>query len=53
VAMGGMGVRVPDNVQVVGVESIDSALVADNPEMPLPVLRFSVKEKMGEIELYQ
>jgi len=53
VAMGGMGVRVPDDVQVVGVESINSALVADKLEIPLPVLRFSIKEKMGEVEVYQ
>ena len=50
-AMGGMSVRVPDDVQVQGLEGSDTALKAENEEVPLPVLRFSVKEKMGEIEI--
>ena len=52
VAMGGMGVRVPKDVQIQGVEGVDTQLQSDNPEMPLPVLRFSLKQKMGEIEVY-
>ena len=51
VSMGGMSVRVPDNVQVQGLETYTGALKVENDEMPLPVLRFSVKEKMGEIEI--
>jgi hypothetical protein len=52
VAMGGMGVRVPRDVQIQGVESVEDRLQPDNEEMPLPVLRFTVKQKMGEIEIY-
>ncbi len=51
VAMGGMTVRVPDNVLVQGLESSSGALMAENEEIPRPVLQFSVKEKMGEIEI--
>ncbi|MEN8006589.1 MAG: hypothetical protein ABFS42_06205 [Candidatus Krumholzibacteriota bacterium] len=50
VAMGGISVRVPDDVRVIGPESTGRDLKADEEEVPLPVLRFSVKEKMGEIE---
>jgi hypothetical protein len=53
VAMGGMGVQVPEDVQVVGVESTKGSFVSIAREVPLPVLRFSVKAKMGEIEVYQ
>ncbi len=51
VTMGGMSVRVPDDVQVQGIEGAPRALKAGDAEVPLPVLRFSVKEKMGEIEI--
>ena len=51
--MGGMSVEVPDDVQVQGLESSSGALIVENEEMSLPVLRFSVKEKMGEIEISQ
>ncbi len=50
VAMGGISVQVPDDVQVQGLESSGGELIVENEEIPLPVLRFSVKEKMGEIE---
>jgi len=53
VAMGGMSVEVPDDVQVQGLESSSGTLIVENEEMSLPVLRFSVKEKMGEIEISQ
>lgn len=53
VAMGGMGVQVPENVQVVGVDPENGTFITADREVPLPVLRFSVKEKMGEIEVYQ
>jgi hypothetical protein len=53
VAMGGMAVEVPEDVQVQGLEAFSGALLEDNAELPLPVLRFSVKEKMGEIEVSQ
>ena len=53
VAMGGMAVEVPDEVQVQGLEAFSGALLEENEELPLPVLRFSVKEKMGEIEISQ
>ena len=52
VAMGGMGVQVPKDVQIEGVEGSETQLQEKNQEMPLPVLRFSVKQKMGEIEFY-
>jgi hypothetical protein len=51
VAMGGIGVRVPRDVQILGVESMETRLQAGNQEMPLPVLRFLLKQKMGEIEI--
>lgn len=51
VSMGGMGVRVPDDVMVRGLEGSTNTLKTDDNEMPLPVLNFSVKEKMGEIEI--
>jgi hypothetical protein len=55
VAMGGMGVQVPKDVLIQGVEGMEGAetrLQSENKEMPLPVLRFSLKQKMGEIEIY-
>ena len=52
--MGGIGVRVPDHVRAEGVEGMQGAdkLMMTDSEMPQPVLRFKVKQKMGEIELY-
>jgi len=51
VAMGGMSVRVPEDIQVKGLESYGDDLMTEVKEIPLPVLRFSIKEKMGEIEV--
>jgi hypothetical protein len=52
VAMGGMGVRVPRNVMIQGVESAKTPLQKPDRETPLPVLNFSTKATMGEIEIY-
>jgi hypothetical protein len=54
VLMGGIGVRVPEHVRAEGVGGLAGAenLVMTDSELPQPVLRFNVKQKMGEIELY-
>lgn len=52
VAMGGMGVRVPRDVEIQGVEGPEGRLQPENGEIPLPVLQFTMKQKMGEIEIY-
>ncbi len=51
VTMGGMDVRVPDGVEVQGLTAAGHGLRPENPEIQLPVLRFSVSESMGEIEI--
>lgn len=53
VRMGGMGVGVPDDVEVQGLGAAGSGLRHENAEIPSPVLRFSVSESMGEIEVYR
>lgn len=54
VSMGGMGVQVPDNILTEGLDGLegtDKLLKTDN-EVPQHTLRFIIREKMGEIELY-
>lgn len=51
VAMGGMVVQIPDDVRVEGVEGSVPTL-ADSEEVSMPLLRFTSKSKMGEIEFY-
>ncbi|RKZ18876.1 hypothetical protein DRQ50_03255 [bacterium] len=51
VRMGGMDVRVPDNVVVQGVETLPDDLELAPGEVPLPVLRFSIDQEMGEIDV--
>jgi len=51
VRMGGMSVMVPDEVDVVGIPTLGSGLLRKDPEIPQTVLRFSVSESMGEIEV--
>jgi hypothetical protein len=51
VRMGGMAVLVPDEVEVEGVPVGGSFFRREGREVPLPVLRFSVSERMGEIEV--
>lgn len=52
VRMGGMDVRVPDGVVVEGVETLAGHLVPAQGEVPLPVLRFTIDQSMGEIEVH-
>ena len=51
VSMGGMDVRIPDGVEVQGLAAAGHGLRHENPEIKLPVLKFSVSESMGEIEI--
>ena len=51
VRMGGMAVLVPDDVQVQGVPSIDPGPLTGKSEVPIPVLNFTMRQKMGEIEV--
>lgn len=51
-AMGGIGLQVPTDVQIEGLESPGKTLKTDQGEVPQPVLRFTTKVKMGEIEAY-
>jgi len=51
VRMGGMSVRVPDEVAVTGVEGLETGLRTDVSEVPVPTLRFTRQEKMGEVEI--
>ena len=50
-SMGGMDVRLPDDVVVEGVEGVSGGRLRRDAETPLPVLRFDVQYKMGEIEI--
>jgi hypothetical protein len=56
--MGGMSVRVPDDVEVEvegvevkGIEAIGGRLRRTDAEVPLPVLRMNVSQSMGECEV--
>ena len=51
VAMGGIGVQVPDDVRIEGLED-PAPTLGSAAEVSLPVLRFKSKSKMGEIEFY-
>jgi len=51
-AMGGIGLQVPTDVQIEGLESPGKMMVTDQLEVPQVVLRFTTKVKMGEIEAY-
>jgi hypothetical protein len=53
VNMGGMSVRVPEGVDVSGLEGRDTGLRTGVREVPLPVLNFTLREKMGEVEVWQ
>ncbi len=53
VNMGGMSVRVPQDVHVSGAEGHEAGLRTGAPEVPVPTLHFSLSEKMGEVELLQ
>ena len=52
VRMGGMDVRVPKGVVAEGLETLSDRLVPEEREVPLPVLRFTVDQSMGEIEVH-
>lgn len=49
-SMGGMEVRVPDDVLTIGMPGLDDAALGENQEIPLPVLRFDVETSMGGFE---
>jgi len=52
VRMGGMSVRVPEEVAVTGVEGLETGLrTTEVSEVPAPTLRFTSQEKMGEVEI--
>jgi hypothetical protein len=53
VRMGGMGVGIPRNVDARGISVAGSNLRRSDPEVPQPVLRFSLSQSMGEIECYR
>lgn len=50
-SMGGVDVRLPDDVVVEGVEAPRNDRLLRERETPVPVLRFDVQFKMGEIEI--
>jgi hypothetical protein len=47
--MGGGMVRLPDNVHIEGLDR-GSVRVEEDPEIPLPTLRFSASSQMGDLE---
>jgi hypothetical protein len=51
VTMGGIEVRLPEGVDVRGLAAGDHHLESATPEVRRPVLRFSVSENMGEVEV--
>lgn len=51
IRMGGMEVRVPDNVNAEGPADRVGDLQRTDSEVPLPLLRFTIDESMGEIEV--
>lgn len=51
VKMGGMAVIVPDDVIVEGVEVGGGSIHPSESEVPIPVLRLSLSQSMGEIEV--
>ncbi len=51
ISMGGMSVRVPEDLEVQGLATANPAWRENDDEVPLPTLRFTVQEKMGEIEI--
>lgn len=53
VRMGGMAVTVPTDVRVLGVPAIEPAPLRENLEVPAPTFRFTLHQKMGEIEVLQ
>ena len=53
IGMGGMSVYVPDEVEIRGIEKSRYGLRPRDPEVPVPILSFSVSESMGEIEVIQ
>ena len=53
VRMGGMDIRVPPEMRVVGGPEAGTVLRHADAETPEPVLRLTIDEKMGEIEVRQ
>ncbi len=51
ITMGGMAVSVPEDLDIRGLTEADRDWRQDDEEVPLPTLQFSVKERMGEIEV--
>jgi hypothetical protein len=51
VRMGGMSLRVPADMRVETSGETTSKLNVSNPEVPGPVLRLKVEQKMGEVEI--
>jgi hypothetical protein len=51
VRMGGMGVRVPADMRVIGVGEAAPELRRTDEETPRPELRLTVDQKLGEIEV--
>ena len=53
IRMGGMEVRVPADMRIEGDGAEAATLRRDDPETFLPVLRLTLDQKMGEIEIRQ
>ena len=51
VRMGGMSLRVPADMRVEMLGEVPPKLNVSNPEVPGPVLRLRVEQKMGEVEI--
>jgi hypothetical protein len=50
VRMGGTAVNLPRGVTIEGAPGYSRSFEQENPEIPLPVLRFTVSQSMGEID---
>ncbi len=50
-SMGGMDVRVPENVRTTGLTGLDEPPLSEVQEVPIPVLNFSVETSMGGFEI--
>jgi len=52
-SMGGMDVRVPEDVRTSGLPELDEPLSSQNQEIPMPVLKFNVNASMGGFEVHR
>jgi hypothetical protein len=52
-SMGGVDIRVPEEVRTTGLPQLDDSGLEQNQEVPLPVLRFDVDVSMGGFEAWR